>query len=151
MGTTQGFEAQCQMDTMADTTCAGANFRLLETTGQTCEVSGFHSAMTAIEDVPVATCATAYTDEDGQTFILIFHQALYFGRGMDNSLINPNQIRPLGIPVSDDPYDGDRAFGIVHTDLYIPFKTEGTKVHFVSRVPTDTITRCPMREIIYGV
>lgn len=110
---------------------------MLSTTGQCCNVHGFHSDFEAIEDVPVARAATAVQNEDGAIYILIVNEALYFGPSLDHSLINPNQIRHFGIPVSDDPYDKSRSFGIDHEDLFIPFHTAGSTVYFDSYVPTD--------------
>jgi len=33
---------RCEVDTWADTICAGATSRLLRSTGQLCDVTGFH-------------------------------------------------------------------------------------------------------------
>ena len=52
--------ARFELDTRADTICAGSNFRLLSTTGQLCDVSGFHSNFESVKDVPIATEATAF-------------------------------------------------------------------------------------------
>eukprot|EP00956_Cyclotella_meneghiniana_P037688 scaffold143025_cov53-Cyclotella_meneghiniana.AAC.1 len=78
--------AKCELDTRADTICAGKNFRVLSLTGQTCDVSGFHQSFDAIHDIPVAQVATAMTLENGETVILIINEALYFGNQMDHSL-----------------------------------------------------------------
>jgi hypothetical protein len=86
-----------------------------------------------IPEVPVATVATAWDHPvTGQTFILVIHQALYFGKQLDHSLINPNQIRVTGIPVCDDPYDRYRHLGIDIGEFTIPFQTEGNTNYFVS-------------------
>jgi hypothetical protein len=110
----------------------------------TCNVQGFHQSFTPIPEVPVATVATAWDHPvTGQTFILIIHQALYFGKQLDHLLINPNQIRVTGIPVCDDPYDRYRHLGIDMGNFTIPFETEGNTIYFVSRVPTlDELTEC---------
>ena len=81
-----------ELDTRADTICVGKNWRILSTTGQCCDVHGFHDKFDAIKDVPVARSATAYVDQQGDTYILIVNEALHFGPSMDHSLINPNQI-----------------------------------------------------------
>ena len=128
---------RCELDTRADTICAGQNFRMLSPTGQTCDVQGFHDNFDSIKDVPIGTVATVFRDEHGARHALIIHEALYFGNDMDHSLINPNQIRHFGIPVSDDPYDSTRDFGIDHAELFIPFETEGCAVYFDTSVPTD--------------
>jgi hypothetical protein len=133
---TPGFMARNELDTRADTICAGANFCCLRPTGMTCSVQGFHQSFEPIPEIPVATVATAWDDQNtGQTYILIIHQALYFGTQLDHSLINPNQIRVTGIPVCDDPYDRHRHLGIDLGDVQIPFYTEGSTIYFNSRVP----------------
>jgi hypothetical protein len=64
---------------------------------------------------------------------------------MDHSLINPNQIRANGIPVSDNPFDVDRPFGIDHEDLFVPFQAKGATVFFTTSVPSDDeLDSCPM-------
>jgi hypothetical protein len=89
--------------------------------------------------VPVATVATAWDDPDtSQTFILIIHQALYFGSQLDHSLINPNQIRVTGIGVCDDPFDRYQKIGIESEQAFISFQTEGNTIYFESRVPTQS-------------
>jgi hypothetical protein len=90
-----------------------------------------------MKDIPVATCATAIDFPDGTTIVAIIHEALYFGPSMDHSLLNPNQIRISGIPVSDDPFDKTRPFGIAHPSVFIPFETVGATIFFQSRTPTD--------------
>ena len=69
---------------------------------------------------------------------MVVNEALYFGSALDHSLINPNQIRHYGIPVSDDPYDPHRELGIDHEELFVPFQTKGATVCFESRVPTTS-------------
>ena len=56
---------------------------------------------------------------------------------MDHSLINPNQIKMTLTPVFYDPFDENRKFGIPHKKLFITFNTDGTKVYFDSRFPTQ--------------
>ena len=107
-------------------------------------MKGFHDDFKSIKDVPVATVVTAYRDNNGLIFILIIHEALYFGAQLDHSLINPNQIRHYGIPVSDDPYDSTQQFGINHPDVFIPFCTEGCTVFFDTFAPNgNEIDRNP--------
>ena len=133
--------ARCELDTRADTTCAGINFRPLYFTGQTCEAYGFHGDLSPISDVPIATVATAWSNTTtGQSFILIFNEVLYFGRDLDHSLINPNQMRHYGIQVFDNPYERDetRSMGIMLSDTYrLPFHSHGSTIYFNSWYPTD--------------
>lgn len=134
---TTHFQSRNELDTRADTICAGANWRLISTTGQCCDVMGFHDEFAPIKDVPVARAATAWRDENGATYIIIANEVLFFGPEMDHSLINPNQIRHCGIPVSDNPYDATKALGIDHDEAFIPFQTEGSTVYFTTYVPSD--------------
>jgi hypothetical protein len=140
-----GHEARNELNTRADTICAGANFICVRPTGMICSVKGFHQSFAPIHEIPVATVATAWDDpESGQTFILIIHQALYFGKQLNHSLVNPNQIRVTGIPVCDDPFDRHRKLGIDTETVHIPFHTNGNTIYFVSRVATqDKLVYCP--------
>eukprot|EP00804_Cyclotella_cryptica_P027061 CCRYP_013688-RA/>CCRYP_013688-RA protein AED:0.40 eAED:0.40 QI:0/0/0/1/1/1/2/0/302 len=105
-----------------------------------------------MKDIPVARCATAYTHPaTGTTYILVFNEALYFGKSMDHSLINPNQVRNFGIPVSDNPFDMGRPFGIDHEDLFVSFQTKGSTVCFDTRVPSDDkLESCKFVELTEG-
>ena len=90
----QHVKAPSEMDTHADTTVCGSNCIVLEYTGQVCDVSPFSDGYEATKDIPIATCATAWTDDtSGLTYILVFNQALCFGGDLAYLLINPNQIR----------------------------------------------------------
>ena len=128
--------AKNEIDTRADTTRCGKNFIPLVFTGQTRDVSGFHGDLETLPDIPVATCVTVFQHSSGKRFILIVHEALYFGDSLDHSLINPNQIRAFGIDVWDNPYDTERQFGIVTDEVFIPFETDGTTIYFDSFTPT---------------
>ena len=53
--------------------------------------------------------------------ILEFVQGLWFGNGMEKSLINPNQCRKFGIQIYDDPTDPNRKLGIeASEELVVP-------------------------------
>ena len=113
-------------------------------TGQCCEVNSFHDNFEPIKDVPVARVATAWTDQDGVTRILVINEALFFGSQMDHSLINPNQMRHFGVVVNDNPYDPASELGIDHESCFVPFQTEGSTVYFESHVPSDEeLEQCP--------
>ena len=67
--TVDGFVGRNEMDSHADTSCAGANWKAIELTGLTCDVFPLTQDYDAVKDVPVATCATAVTDDLGETII----------------------------------------------------------------------------------
>ena len=129
-----------ELDSLADTSCAGKNWRPLEFTGILCDVSGFQDEKeSASKSIPVATCATVVViPETGAEIILIGHEMLYFGDKLSRSLINQNQVRYSGIPVRDDPTRAnDEEFGLTTPEGFIDFKLEGMTVYFDSRTPTD--------------
>ena len=137
--TEEGNIARCEMDSHADTCVAGPNFKILEFTGEQCDVSPYTNDYDPITNVSVVNAVTAFTDESsGETVILRFNQVLWYGNRMKMSLINPNQLRYYGVSVSDDPTDNTRAFGITVTNIvHVPFKMDGTTVYFETRVPTQ--------------
>ena len=136
--TTVGHIAYNELDTHADTCCAGANWTILELTGEVCEVTPFLDSYHPKQQVPLARCATVWTDPDTSTeYLLVCDQMLWFGDALRNSLINPNQIRSYGLLVNDDPFTSDDDFGISSDTVFIPFDTTGTIIHFRSRVPND--------------
>jgi len=131
--------ARMEADSHADTTIAGANMLLLAHTGLECNVHGFHDNLEPIRRVPVVTACTAYDDsQTGETIILVFNQALWFGNTMHHSLIANHQVRSNGIVLSDDPFDTGRAFGITDPEsgAVVPFTMQGSFAGVRTRVPT---------------
>ena len=63
-----------EMDTMADTSCAGSNWSVLEWMGHSCDVYPFNEQYEATKDVPIATCATLIQGEGSNDFILVGHR-----------------------------------------------------------------------------
>jgi hypothetical protein len=100
--------------------------------------------------VPIATCGTAFDDAtSGITYLLVFHEYLYYGTRSDHSLHNPNQLRAYGHEVSDNPFDKIKGLQIVvEGELAIPMSTKGTKVFFVSRCPTEDKIRNSPRVVM---
>ena len=139
-----GKTGRCQIDTLADTSCAGSNMRAIRTTGQYCNVKPFHDNLGTIEKVPIASCITAWDHpSNGKTYILVFHECLHFGPSLDGSLINPNQVRDFGIELHDNAFDEGRPFGIQTEGITIPFRSQGATIFVQTRVPTDEeVTNC---------
>ena len=103
-----GTEANNESDTNADTCCLGANFAVLSMTHRSAYVFPYDKSYNPIQNVPIVTGATAWDDPtSGETFILVFHEALYYGAKLPHSLINPNQICHQGNGYWDNPYDKD--------------------------------------------
>jgi hypothetical protein len=131
--------ARAEIDTRADTVCAGSSFLLYESTGKVVNVSGFHESMETINDIQVGTCITAI-DLENETIIGCFPQSLYFGDTMEHSLIPPAQLWNYGITVDVVPKqysDGRSLHGIHHPEenLFIPFHMHGCISYFSTRLP----------------
>ena len=72
--------SRAEIDTRADTICAGKASRVIEYTGQVCDVSPFTSEYESMRNISVAKTATAYDHPyDNETYILVTAQSLYFG------------------------------------------------------------------------
>ena len=92
-----------------------------------------------ITSVPIVSGASTYHHPNGESYILIVNEALYYGNMLKHMLLNPNQVRHHGHGYWDNPYDQDRPLGIELNEegIWIPMKYNGTKLSFESSVPTD--------------
>ena len=109
-------------------------------TDQVCDVSPFIDDYKPLSSVPIVTACTAWDNPNtGQTFILEFHQSLWFGSKLENSLINPNQCRNYGVSICDDPFDPNRSLSIYDhiTEQDISLYMEGSTACLDTRVPSD--------------
>ena len=118
-------------------------------TGRSADVYPYDKAYKPITNVPIVAGATAYDDPiTHTTFILIFHEALFYGKNLDHSLINPNKVRANRISYWDNPYDHYRGLNIQADSLNIPLSADGTKIQFSTRSPTDhEMNTCPHIEM----
>ena len=88
-----------EIDSHADTAVCSSKFVVLVYNSQEYDVAPYNSKDVE-KNVPIATCETAWDDSTDTTYIVKTHQALYMGnRGMDHSLLNPNQLRAHGVEV----------------------------------------------------
>ena len=136
----------CELDSHADTIVAGSNCVVLQYTGQECDVSPFSDDFKPVKGVPIAHVATAWQSPvSGQTYILVFNEALWMGTTMDHTLLNPNQLRHYGTIVQDNPtlplplsiIAEDRSFCM---ELFM----QGTTVRVQTYSPTQTeLETCP--------
>ena len=105
-----------EMNSHADTAVLGRNCVILNYTGRECDVSLYTDSYEAIKGVPIVTGATAWTSKvNGQTYILVFNEALWMGDVLEHSLINPNQLRHFGVTVQDNPYDKTEMYSRLRT------------------------------------
>ena len=134
-----------ELDSHADTTVFGKNFLILHYTGRECDVMPYSDTYESIKGVPIVTAATAWTCQDsGETYILVFHEGLWMGESMPNTLINPNQLRAYGCTVQDNPYCGSPLYlEDSNGTITIPLSTIGTNILTTTRTPTqDELDNC---------
>jgi len=80
-----GTIAQNEADTNADTCCLGSNFIALSHSNRSADVHPYSDEYSPIKNVPIVSGATAYDHPDGNTYILIFNECVYFGTRMNES------------------------------------------------------------------
>ena len=81
------------MDTMADTSCARANWTIIKDTSQQCNIYLSKTRYIVDSNVSFATYTTLVEYVNRNDFMVIEHKMLYFGQEMKHSLLNQNQIR----------------------------------------------------------
>ena len=80
-----------ELDSHADTCCAGANTAVLEYTGEKVNVAPFSGTYKPMADIPIATVGTVWEDpKSGDTRLLVLNETLYFGDKMAETLVCPN-------------------------------------------------------------
>jgi len=142
-----------ELDSHGDTCVAGANTLLLYFTEHKVSVSPFIGEYSPLQNVPIATVATAWDDpRDGSTILLIINEALYFGDRMSHSLLCPNQMRDNGIIVNDCPniYDSSSSHSIIipGVGIDLPLYMRGTISYLDTRRPTDDeLLKCERFEL----
>jgi len=138
----------CELDNHADTCCLGSNFVPIKFTGKVCDVAPFLDDTPSHEGIQICSGATAFEDDKGEIWILVVHEAIWFGDKMKHSLINPNQVRASGILLCDDPTDPYRHLGMKTQDFFVPFIMKGTICSFTTRTPTSwELDNCPRLEL----
>ena len=79
----------------------------------------------------------AYDHTNGNTYIKVFHESLYYDSHMNHSLINPNHIRFNGLKSYDKPARDEEFYVELDDDLKITLQFKKTKCTFLSHVPTQ--------------
>jgi hypothetical protein len=140
-----------ELDSHADTTCAGANCRIIAYTVKVCSVSPYHPKYKALENVHIVQAGTAYDDQNtDKTCILIMNQSLYMGDALPTTLLNLNQARSNNIQVDDVPWQfgGSHSIFIPHQNLRIPLILKGVFSCLPVRLPTaEEIKTCEWIEL----
>jgi hypothetical protein len=131
--------AKSEINNHTDMTCFGSNFTAIHFTGAYCEVQPFSDQYNTMPNIPIATAATARDNPDtGEVVILLFHQGLWFGDALENSLINLNQWRMHGIEICDDPFDSNRKIWIKDpvNEIEIPMEFGNNFVYLTTQAPS---------------
>ena len=136
-----GNPGRSELDSHADTCVAGANTTPMWFTEQRVSVSPFIGEYKPLDDIPIASIATAWDNPvDGSTIILIVNEALYFGERMPYSLLCPNQLRYNGLIVNDIPKTFDTKSThsiIIPGKLNLPLRMRGVLSYLCTRKPTE--------------
>ena len=146
---TDSNERNCELDSHADTVCAGKEFVMFEKPDRYVDVHPYSEEYQPIKDIPITTAATVWTSEIGDSYLLLFHEALFFGDRLDKSLICTNQLRAHGLIVEDVPRQFDRrsthSIRIpAHEDLMIPLELNGIMSCFATHAPSpDELENLP--------
>ena len=133
-----------KLDTHADTTVLGSNCVVLSYTGKECEVSPYSSQYEAVQNDPVVTEATVWTNAaDGTAYLLIFHESLWMGDKLDHTLVNPNQLQAYGVSIQDNPFDA-KPLSIITVDISVELYLEGAIICGDTWTPTESeLSRLP--------
>ena len=119
--------------------CLGDNFTVLKMTSRTSNVYPYNPSYKPLYNVTIESGTTTVTDNiTVNSFIVIINKALYYGKKVDHSLINPNQFICYVTMVWDHPFDPKRGICLEKCeggkiDL-IPYVR---KIGFRSQVPTE--------------
>jgi hypothetical protein len=145
-GDIESITGPVELDSHADTCCAGSNCVVIEHTGKICNVGGFNrnTPNDKLKGIPVVKGATAYDAPTGETFIIILAQALYLGEYLDYSLLCPNQLRHNGLIVDDvprhlspNPSSATHSIFVPEENVTIPLEMRGVISLFYTRRPTQ--------------
>jgi hypothetical protein len=130
-----------ELDLHADTCCAGNNALILYYHNRTVSVAPFLDSFGKEDHVPIVTAAIAYDDPiRAQTYMIIVHQALYFGDRLPHNLINPFQCRLNEVTINEcacvlshQPSNTAHSIVFEQDQVHIPLKLNGIISFFHSR------------------
>ena len=110
-----------------------------------CDVMPCSDDYEAKTGAPAVQVATGHTNMRGERFILTINEDVWLPN-LENSLMNPNQLRDCGIDVNDNPHNGEpmtiRKIG--DDDFVAGFKMKGTNVCVDTWTPTNAdLEECP--------
>jgi hypothetical protein len=127
-----------ELDSHANTIVFGKNCVDLAFTRRECDVPPYTDTYASIKSSPIVKADTAWTSpESGTPFILMFNEGLWMGDKMDHTLVNPNQMRLVGITVQDNPVCELLLYLMTEEgDFVLPLQMKGTNVMANTCTPT---------------
>jgi hypothetical protein len=120
----------CELDSHADTSCAGSNFIQLEDPVRFADVYPYTSELPALQRIPVTSAGKTWIDpQTGQQYLLILNEGLFFGDRPNQTLLCPNRLRSNGLIIHDTPTLLDHnSLPSIHdpvSDMRIPMNLNG--------------------------
>jgi hypothetical protein len=133
---------RCEPDIHADTTVAGSNMRMIEASGEVVSIAAYSDEVAQLKNIPIASAGTVYeSTENGDLYLLVFHECIFLGPRIHNSLICPNQLRYFGLSMEDTPYRyGPMSLHVIHVpkaDLNILMSSDCGISYFDTRLSTE--------------
>ena len=124
-----------KIDTNAETCCLGSKLMVLRMKSL---IVCTHTTLHVNHSIIVSGTTKVTYSITGNSFIMVINKALYYSKKLDHSLINTNQLRCYGTMVWDNHFDPYRDLCIKTGDgNTIDLTPDGTKIGFISHVPTD--------------
>ena len=142
-----------ELDSHADTSVAGCNFRLMGEPTRHVAVHGYSPDLPPVPNVPIGTAGTVWVDsESGKRYLLVLNECLFFGDRLPNSLLTPNQLRMNGLVVDDTPrqFSSTSTHSILDnvSGVRIPLSLRRIISYFESSLPTlDEMDSLPVIEL----
>ena len=136
------------MDTGADQcTIGGPAWIVLDKTGEEIQCNGYLKGEKGFygPTLPVVSAATCATDQEGQSFLLIVHQACFYNEtSQDESLCLPFQAEQHGVTFDLTPIDRVNANGgqgtqrMIIEDKTVPLLFDGRKLYIKIQRPSKS-------------
>ena len=136
---------RCELDSHADTGCAGPDCYVEFLWDETVNVYPFSAESSTMKNISIGTVIYAVDDpQTGETVLLVLvHEQLIFGDRMSTSLLNPNQLRSYGVKVNECPKQFDRSsphsVSVPRKNVFLelPLELDGVISYLAVRKPTS--------------
>ena len=114
---------------------------MLVLTREKVNIFPFSEKLSAVKDIPITMVVTIWEDpQTGEMWLLIIHEALYFGLGLQELLLCPNQLQTHSIKVDNTPvqFNPNSSHSTVVPDqVEIPLDMHGVASSFQTCLLTD--------------